>query len=192
MENLFNQSGVLPPFLPNAPYGKSGALSPYPVPLIEFVKRFAKTEPRIVLLKGFLEYRRALKTAGIKSGFQWIDGSFIENTEKIRKRPPKDIDIVTFASRPKDCQDADDWKKFVGSQQPLFHPVLSKDIYSCDAYYEDLDLPPLIIAKRAAYWCGMFSHQRESFLWKGIIEISLNDDESAALSILENGGENAS
>ena len=33
---------------------------------------------------------------GIGSGFQWLDGSFLENVEMTEKRDPGDLDLVTF------------------------------------------------------------------------------------------------
>jgi hypothetical protein len=37
-----------------------------------------------------------LHAAGIIDGFQWLDGSFLENIESLESRSPRDIDVVTF------------------------------------------------------------------------------------------------
>ena len=138
-------------------------------------------------LRGLLSYRAKLRSLGITKGFQWLDGSFVEDVEKSRGRPPNDIDIVTFADRPHHTRDQDQWRILVSENSDVFIPELSKDAYSCDAYFVDLETPPLHIVNNTKYWFGLFSHQRESYLWKGMIEIPLlcNDDEAQLLLGLE-------
>ena len=34
------------------------------------------------------------------------------------------------------------------------------------------------------YWYGLFSHQRETFLWKGLLRIELMSDDEQALELL--------
>jgi len=188
----FNHSGVLPPFLPHLPHGSAGSLAPFRVSLQNFVERFATSSYRIDILTGFLNYRKALKDAGIKHGFQWVDGSFVENVEVNRGRPPSDIDIITFAYRPEEFQGKENWEKLVGENDQLFKPEISKRKFLCDAYFIDLHLPPHIIVNRTSFWYGLFSHQRESYLWKGMLEISMADDEDEIASIVNGGDKDAS
>jgi hypothetical protein len=35
------------------------------------------------------------------------------------------------------------------------------------------------------FWFGLFSHQRETALWKGIVQIELDADDAAAVALLE-------
>ncbi len=69
--------------------------SPYQVSSETFVKRFAKTPERQKLLNDWLTYRRRLSEY-VSFGFQWINGSFVEDVEKKRGCPPNDIDLVDF------------------------------------------------------------------------------------------------
>jgi len=188
-----NHSGVLPPFLPNLGPTASAAMAPYQTSLSELVMRFANTPARIEIMHGLLNYRKLLLDAGIINGFQWIDGSYVENCEHHRNRPPSDIDIVTFAERPaKFCDDAL-WNTFVKNNiLNLFNRDTIKRQYHCDAFYEDLGLPSKVIVSRASYWFGLFSHQRITYLWKGLLFISLQADDQVALAILNGGINNAS
>jgi hypothetical protein len=112
----------------------------------------------------------------ITSGFQLIDGSFVENCEAIRGRAPSDVDIVTFASlniAPSKIQN------LLLSNLDVFDPHQSKATYKCDAYFVQLDISnPQLVAANSFYWFGLFSHQRASSLWKGMLRISILSDDS--------------
>jgi len=188
-----SQSGLLPPFLPNAGPTQSAAMAPYKATVAEVVSRFANTQERETILRGLLSYRQLLRDAGITSGFQWIDGSYVEDCERRRNRAPGDVDVVTFAERPTSHLDDAAWGAFVRRNQGrLFDRASIKRQYSCDAFYEDLCLPSRVIVSRARYWFGLFSHERATFLWKGLIEIPLQADDQAALALLNGGTGNAS
>jgi hypothetical protein len=60
---------------------------------------------------------------GLDNGFQWIDGSFVEDVEKSRGRAPGDVDIVTFAHRPASVAD---FKAFLNQNSMLFDPAQAK------------------------------------------------------------------
>jgi hypothetical protein len=187
-----NQSGVLPPFLPNAG-PVLAAMAPYQANLTELVIRFASTPERVEIIRGLLDYRKLLLDAGITDGFQWIDGSYVESCEHHRGRPPSDIDIVTFAERPAKCVDDTLWGTFVQQNKTgLFDRGSIKRQYRCDAFYEDLSLPSRVIVSRATYWFGLFSHQRTTYLWKGLLVIPLQADDQAALALLNGGINHAS
>ena len=66
--------------------------------LSELVLRFGTSPERRRILDGFLRYRGRLHAAGLRTGFQWLDGSFLENIELIESRLPNDLDVVTFFS----------------------------------------------------------------------------------------------
>src|SRR5262249_47251536 len=89
---------VLPPHLgdPRA----INDLSPFPCTALELCQRFATTPARKQILNGFLDLRAALAALGIQ-GFQWLDGSFVEDLEDQAGRDPGDMDVVTLlAIRP--------------------------------------------------------------------------------------------
>lgn len=186
-----NRSGVLPPFLPGVGPTNSAAMAPYRASITELASKFASTPERVAILKGLLDFRGKMRNAGIDQGFQWIDGSFLEDCERNRGRPPKDVDLVTFARRPHQHQIDADWQAFVTANQDLFDRKEVKATYSCDAFYVDLFLPPEAVVSRSRYWFGLFSHQRSTYLWKGLIEVPLVDDDAAARALL-GGGPNAS
>lgn len=159
--------GVLPPI--NSVSPTSTDRSPYVVSLTDVVMRFATSPERIRILTGLLDYRAALHTIGMNSGFQWLDGSFLEEVETLENRSPRDIDVVTFFHRP------------IGMlQQDLFHanPQLFdlsqvKTSYHVDGYIQELkgDSPEALVEK-ATYWYSMWSHRRDQ-LWKGFLQIDL-------------------
>lgn len=187
----FNQSGVLPPFHPQLLPTDPGAMAPYRALLVEVVARFGNTPERKAILSGLLDFRAEMRQAGIVDGFQWIDGSFLEDCEGIRSRPPEDIDIVTFARRPVNYSNRADWNDFFNANRHLFDQKQLKAKYKCDAYYVDLEIPGSALVSNARYWFGVFSHQRATFLWKGLVEIPLSDDDATARSLIA-GSVNAS
>lgn len=71
---------------------------------------------------------------------------------------------------------------------------------SCGACYPiDLDKPPELLVDDSRYWFGLFSHQRETSLWKGMIKVPMQAqaDDDSALELLDQfereleGGQNA-
>ena len=187
-----NQSGVLPPFLPIHGPGTAAAMSPYKSNMTELVSRFGHNPERTRIMEGLLDYREELRAAGITNGFQWIDGSYVEDCEKWRGRPPRDVDVVTFGCRPVPHADDHSWHQFVQDHALLFDHSDKKTRYSCDAFYEDLNLPGMVLVSRARFWFGLFSHRRSSFLWKGLIEIPLLADDSAVRALIAGGNSDAS
>ena len=186
-----NQSGVLPPFIAEKGPTDPASMAPYRATITEFVLRYAQSPERITILKGLLEYRKKLKELGVTQGFQWLDGSFVENVELNRGRPPADVDLVTFAERPHTHRESDKWKGLVSNNKEIFYPDESKEKYLCDAYFVDLNINPIHIVNSARYWFGLFSHQRESYLWKGMIEIPIQCSDEEALEFLEKEMANA-
>lgn len=161
-----------------------GATAPYRVELLGVVQRFGETPERRAILAGLVAYRNALRAVGITAGFQWIDGSFVEDCEKNRGRPPSDIDIITFSVRPQKYRDSGSWREFVKSRPDLFDPEVSKGEYKCDAYFVDLAAHPVHVVAQTRYWFGLFSHQRDTYLWKGMLEIPLAESDRDVERIL--------
>ena len=160
----WNAQGVIPPI--NELNPTAVERSPYRVSLADFVNRFALTPARNEIVRGFLEYRLALHHAGFVSGFQWLDGSFLEHTERLEGRDPKDIDVVTFLHTPSNWVMNEDTLK-------LFDHDEVKHRFKVDAYYVEPDtLPPRELSTWSAYWYSLWSHRRNQ-LWKGYVQIEL-------------------
>ncbi len=150
--------------------------------MTEIVDRFATTDERAEILEGLLDYREELRNHGLINGFQWIAGSFCENVEIIRGRAPGDVDIVTFAHR--NTNDVGGWIDFFMSNPQIFDPTHAKITFKTDAYFVDLDIDQALIVDSTTYWAGLFSHQRNSHLWKGMLRIPLASDDAAARAML--------
>jgi hypothetical protein len=134
-------------------------MAPYPVRFSQVVNRFGTTRPRWELLQG-------------------LAGSFLEDVESLRGRAPADIDVVSFLLPPRDT----DPREWLAHHAGLLSPAAAKRLYRCDAYIVDLGLGarrPDQLVHQARYWYGLFSHQRASQLWKGMLLVDLfSDDDS--------------
>lgn len=181
----FNASGVLPPFIGDNPTGYGG-VSPYVCQMSELQARFAHTPERRAVLNGLLGYRRALRVAGISQGYQFVDGSFVEDCEQLRGRPPADIDVITFAYL--SASTADEKRAVMAAHPSIFDPEVAKNTFSCHAFFQDLGIPGHALVKPTCYWFGLFSHQRVTALWKGILVVPLQSDDDAVASSLASGG----
>lgn len=178
----FNHSHVLPPYTGDSP-SLAAQGSPYETTPLELVQRLGHTAARRKLLEGFFRYRRDLRALGFFGGFQWLDGSFVEDVERSQARSPGDIDVVTFAMTPQGMSPAQ------VEALPQMHPDLfdldrARAHYGCDAYLMRLDGSPGRLVRRAAYYFGLFSHRRSDNVWKGLLAMPLQSDDDAALSYL--------
>jgi hypothetical protein len=188
----FGLGNVLPPFVSADAAGMFGSQgSPYPATLVEFVDRFCTSPERAAILTGFIAFREALRSEGFVAGFQWVDGSFVENCEVFWQRPPNDVDVVSALYRPGHLKDDSDWRDFVMSRRAeIFNPAWTKNQFKCDSYYIDLDGDPTVIAEHAAYWVGLFSHQRDTFRWKGMVRVDFDvTDDMEARALIEQRGQ---
>lgn len=165
----WNNAGVLPPIRPNAP-GHSPDRSPYVVDLAMVFDRFSTSPERKTILDGLLRFRADLHTAGITSGFQWLDGSFLEQIETLENRPPKDMDVVTFFHLPRGW----DQRSLVQHHGSLFDQKRVKENYAMDAYFVVFGQPTdSWQVKNITYWYSMWSHRRDG-LWKGFVQVDLD------------------
>jgi hypothetical protein len=160
--------GVLPPI--NSAIPTTTDRSPYEVSLTDVVLRYATSPERNAIFEGFLRYRAALHAAGLDKGFQWIDGSFLENIELIEKRAPRDMDVVTFSHLQSGQTQAD----LLRDSPRLFNPVFAKVDYHVDAYFVQLnsDVPEPLVSQ-STYWYSLWSHRRDG-QWKGYLQIDLS------------------
>jgi hypothetical protein len=169
----WNARGVLPPV--DATSATSAARSPYVVPLTEVILRYATSPERRIILDGFLRFREALASAGFRDGFQWLDGSFLEDIELIENRPPRDIDLVTFYSLPVGLTQ----QELFHANPPLFDRMRTKADYRVDAYFVQLNTPqPEVLVRSTAYWYSLWSHRRDD-VWRGYLQVDLAPTENA-------------
>jgi hypothetical protein len=176
----FSISGVLPPFVgEHGPGGAPTDLTPYAATAVDVIERFATTNKRIGILRGWLEHRRSLRAAGFDKGFQWLDGSFVEDKE------PNDLDIVSFLRRPTDAATAALLGARMVAHAGLFQREVVKADHQLDAFFVDIDGDPETLVDHTRYWLGLFSHRRTDAMWKGMVQVRLEEDEAAALVRLE-------
>lgn len=119
-------------------------------------------------------------------GFQWVDGSFVEEVEVMRGRPPEDIDVVSFLPP----------TPIGGLNDPNLLTVIADrdktwDQFKVDHLIVRLHWPGDIVVEHTRYWCGLFSHRREDGVWKGMLKVDLNTpaDDDAARRHLESLGQ---
>lgn len=179
----WNSAGVMPPIRPGV-QGNSSDRSPYRVELPAFVDRFATSPERMAILDGLLRFRAGLHKAGIVAGFQWLDGSFLEQVEIIEERAPRDMDAVNFI----DLTGVDQ-AELARQHTALFDHEKVKTDYRIDAYFMQTggQLDEATI-RRISYWYSMWSHRRDG-LWKGFVQIDLSPTQDAeARAILSLAG----
>jgi hypothetical protein len=176
----WNAGGLIPPV--NSVTPTAAERSPYSVALPELVLRFGTSTNRRRILDGFLRYRGMLHDAGLRSGFQWLDGSFLEHIELLEGRPPNDLDAVTFFRLPPGTTQTD-----IQSRAPDAFPLTRgermafKSAFCVDPFYVNLDAPCERLVRSSTYWYSMWSHRRDAS-WKGYLQIDLDlaDDATAA------------
>ncbi len=184
----WNTAGLLPPVRPGM-LGNSADRSPYIVDLATVVDRFATSPQRMAILDGLLRFRAGLHSAGIVDGFQWLDGSFMEQVESLEGRPPRDLDVVTFFNLPL----GQNQRSLNDQYSALFDQPQLKENYSIDAYFVELGQPTnRRQVKTVSYWYSMWSHRRDG-RWKGFLQVDLNpvQDREAKAVLNQSGGNHA-
>lgn len=182
----WNSVGVLPPVRPDHK-GHSPERSPYSVSLLTLVERFSSSPERIKILQGFLSFRACLHELGITSGFQWLDGSFMEQVELLEDRPPNDIDVVTFFELP----EGQTQRSLVEKNSDAFKTDYLKSTFLVDGYFTQLGQSiNQQQVKNITYWYSMWSHRRDS-VWKGFIQVNLDpaEDADAQQMLAQYGGD---
>lgn len=177
----FSINGVLPPYVgPNGPGGAAEDMSPYVATALEVVSTFATSPERRNILRGWLRHRADLRTIGFERGFQWLDGSFVED------KLPRDLDVVSFFYRPQGIQDPTQLLMAIRANGTLFVRNRVKAEYKLDAFPVDLDGSPEALVSSSRYFLGLFSHRRGDDVWKGMLQVRLEDpaDDAAALAAL--------
>lgn len=175
----FDHNHVLPPHLGN-PTDKDH-LSPYVCTVLELCDRFSTSNERILILKNYIAFRQQLTKNGVINGFQWLDGSFLENIEISEGRHPNDLDIVTFYNG----SSITDISSLNAVFPEFANPSLAKANFKLDHYAMDYCYKPDVTVEVTRYWLQLFSHNRGG-VWKGILRLSLNTpaDDQQALNFL--------
>jgi hypothetical protein len=175
----FDSNGVLPPHLgdPRQP----GDLSPYPCTIVEICHAFATSNERKEILLGLLQFRSRLHTLGVTVGFQWLDGSFLEDIENLESRAPKDVDVITFYQP----TSVGHTYRISTAVREFWDRDMAKRNFKVDHFPVDMGHNPFLTVEMTRYWIGLFTHRRDG-VWKGILKIDLNTpaEDSAATDFL--------
>lgn len=177
----FGINGVLPPYVgANGPGGQPEDMSPYVVSALEVVTTLGNSERRREILRGWLEHRAALRALGFVQGFQWLDGSFLEQKE------PNDLDLLSFLFRPQNALAAPQLRHLMYANAAIFDRVAVKAAYKLDAFFTDMNASPIGLVNFTRYYLGLFSHRRGDDVWKGMLQVDLADvaDDIAAQAVL--------
>lgn len=176
----FDHNNVLPPHLGDP--RESAGLSPFPATSVEVCQRFATSPERRAILSGWLAFRRELTSLGVIRGFQWLDGSFLEDKEAALGKPPEDLDLITFFMLPTGEAPALFQSRIFTALPAFFDRDISKADFLLDHFPVHLGAPGPALVENTRYWTGLFSHNRDG-IWKGMLRIELNtavEDTAAA------------
>ena len=179
----FTIDGILPPYVgAHGPGGAPQDMTPYAVTALEIAVTLGHTDARREILRGWLHHRERLRAIGYDRGFQWVDGSFVE------QKDPNDIDVVSFFYRPADILDAAQEQALIMTNIDLFDRAAAKKQFHMDALFVGLHTSPEVVVALTSYYLGLFSHRRGDDLWKGMLKVQLDPiDDAAALASLEAG-----
>ncbi|MBY3027592.1 hypothetical protein HF265_00455 [Rhizobium leguminosarum] len=156
----------------------------------EVVQRFGTTPRRRQLLRGLIAYRQLFAADEYLTGVQLLDGSFVEDVEANANREPGDIDVFTLVAPPqKYVDDFSLWENHGASywETELVNRGANKQRFSLDSYGTIIDgaTPIYDIMQNVTYWYGLFSHQRDTFQWKGFIVVDVDTlNDVAALQMM--------
>ncbi|MCE2811819.1 MAG: hypothetical protein LW850_15650 [Planctomycetaceae bacterium] len=94
----FDHNLVVPPHLGDPT--QSSELSPYPCATLELCLRFGTSPQRRKIRWQFLDFRQRLADEGLTNGFQWLDGSFLEDIEAQEgKRQASKKDLISVLEK---------------------------------------------------------------------------------------------
>lgn len=175
----FDHNLVVPPHFGDPV--EPGQLSPYARTTVDLCLRLGTTSERKTILRKFLDFRDRLRAEGLTNGFQWLDGSFLEDVERRENRPPKNLAVVTVYWG----YDQAFQRQLLARFPEVANPALSKAAYSLDHYPFDAGFSPENTVDQTRYWILLFSHNRLG-VWKGMLRIELNtpaDDAAARLEL---------
>ncbi|MCF7674043.1 MAG: hypothetical protein K9N23_04925 [Akkermansiaceae bacterium] len=175
----FDHNLVLPPHV-GSPANRN-QLSPYPCTTIDLCEKLGNSLERRAILGNFLDFRERLRSTGLTNGFQWLDGSFLEDVETRLGRPPADLDVVTVYWG----YDMTFQSTVLAAFPEFASPRLAKEAFSIDHYPFDAGFAPERTVEFSRYWALLFSHNRLG-VWKGMLKIDLDTpvDDTAARNLI--------
>jgi hypothetical protein len=156
--------------------------------MADITSALGRTGQRAKLIGGLLQYRDLIIGLGYQDGFQFIDGSFVEDVERRESRDPLDIDVFSFLVRPpKYRSDPNSWETtgFSEWSNEIVNRTQNKTRFGLDTYAIAVDqTPPLNVIKETIYWYSLFSHKRVTHEWKGFLCVTLDQADNAAAKAL--------
>ena len=174
----FDHNLVLPPHLGDPT--KRDQLSPYRCTTLDLCQRLGHSPERRQILGRFLDFRARLRAAGLRNGFQWLDGSFLENIEAQEHRAPRDLDLLTVFWG----YDRTFLVNLFAAVPEIANRALAKANYSLDHFPFDAGFDPEFTLENTRYWILLFSHNRDG-VWKGMLQIDLDTEAADAAARLE-------
>lgn len=167
----FDHNQVLPPHLGDPRL--LDELSPFPATSEEVCAKFCTSSERRAILQGWLDFRQRLSELKIVDGFQWLDGSFLEDIEASETRAPKDLDLVTFFVLPAGLSPSGFAAMMLAELPGFFDPDQSRQTFKLDHFAVHLQSNGKSLVDATRYWTGLFSHRRTG-VWKGMLRVELN------------------
>lgn len=172
----YNSQGVLPPH--NGDPADISGCSPYPATSLDLCTCFGQTSARRAILSGYLQLRAALHDLELTVGFQWIDGRFLE-MDRGRRPEAEHIRVVTFYQPSPLLDDP----QFAELKARVDDFQSSRSNFRVDHSFVNLDWPLTDLINQTRHYAGLLSHQSETGVWKGMLEISLNTPEIDAQAL---------
>ena len=161
--------------------------SPYKVDVRRLVERFGHTDRRRALLRNFFAFRGEVRDCGWYNGFQWLNGSFLEDVERVGEgREPGDIDVVSFLYD-SEVRDPDKARRLASA---VGHHDVKARLW-VDSYVVNLDGPVELVLDAATYWQSIWGHRKGDRVEKGFVRVSMGDDDGSALALLDHLDEEA-
>ena len=142
-------------------FDELGFIKPYNVQdlnLSDFERYFSINQHRKLLFDEYLMFLERLKSLGIESFNQWIDGSFVT-----QKNFPKDIDVVTFV-------DTTIYREIENELLLLTRLFENVDCYFVEVYPSD-SKKFFITQTDESYWFHLFQGTRKPRIKKGFVQI---------------------
>jgi hypothetical protein len=89
-------------------------------------------------------------------------------------------------SRPATITSAADLLFVMRANGPVFDRAQVKAAHMVDAFFVDLNATPESIVNVSRYFLGLFSHRRGDDLWKGMLQVRLENtaDDTAASAVV--------
>lgn len=165
--------GFLEPFIGDDARDFRTARSPYPMDLESLVQYFGWSPRRRELIRSLMIFRKRLKLLGVTTGFQWIDGSFLEHSEELRHAEPQDLDVVTWIP-------SQSIETYTSLRALLPDRADIKQELGIDALFAPCTPEGWLEPSSACYWLGLFGHTRKRE-WKGIAQLNLAEIENEGI-----------